>query len=194
MPLPTGLQTTIDGIRGLPWDTLIRNLSGEMPAVLMLVQAVAYVLALFFVISGLMMAAKSANPQARADHGSMAWLWSLTIGALMLALPTTIASVAVSLFGTAGTNPNPLAYVGQPTGAGRLAPLVPLLQVIGVIAVIRGLVVFRAVGMYGNYSKGNATFSRGLVLVISGVLLVHMQNMLGLVSSLTGLNVGAGLF
>lgn len=190
-----GLQTTIDGIKGLPWDTIIKNLAGEAPAVITLVQATAYLLGIIFTVTGLVMAAKSANPASRADHGKFAWVWSLGFGALMMALPTTLYSVAVSMFGTASMqSDNPMAYIGTVQGSGRLAPLVPILAIIGLISVIRGLVVFRSVAIYGNHSKGNATFSRGMVLVVAGVMLVHMKKVLLLVSGITGLSVGAGMF
>jgi hypothetical protein len=172
---------------------VLQNLAAEVGGLATLTSATAFVLGIFFVVASLLLAYRSANPASRADHRSMAWFWSLVIGAAMLALPTTIASVAVSMFGSGTTTDLTFAYTTGPT-AGKLAPLVPILKLIGVIAVMRGLVVMRTVGMYGNYSRGNATFHRGLVLIIAGVLLVHMQNTLQIASKLTGLNLGASLF
>ena len=191
-----GLQTTIDGIKGLPWDTIMKNLAAEVPKVITLVEATAYLLGIIFTATAFVMAAKSANPSSRADHGKYAWVWSLGFGALMMALPSTLASVATSMFGDATmAQSSSLSYLETRTqGSGKLGALEPILAVIGLISVIRGLVVFRAVGIHGNHSKGNASFSRGLVLVVAGVLLVHMKKVLLLVSGITGLSVGAGMF
>jgi hypothetical protein len=187
-----GFSTTLSSLSGLPWNTVLANLSASSGGVLQLVQTVAYCLGILFFITGILMAAKSANPAARAEHGKSGWFWSMVISAAMMSLPSTIASFTVTLFGASN---DPTSYMQlQTSGSGPLAPLVPLLAVFGLIAVIRGLMVWRTVGMYGNYSKGNATFGRGLVLVISGCLLCNLQPTLGIASSVTGLNVGAGLF
>ena len=190
------LQTTIDGIKGLPWETVIKNLAAEVPQVLTLVESVAYLLGIIFTVTAFVMAARSANPSEKNQHGKHAWVWSLGFGALMMALPTTLASIATTMFGAESmTQGNSLAYLDtRVQGSGSLAPLEPILAVIGLISVIRGLVVLRTVGLYGNHSRDNATFSRGMVLVIAGVFLVHMKKLLLLVSGITGLSVAAGLF
>lgn len=178
---------------GLSFVAVLQNLAGEVGGLATLASATAYVLGIFFVVASLLLAYRSANPASRADHRSMAWFWSLAVGCAMLALPTTIASVAVSMFGSSTTTDLTFAYSSGPAAA-PLAPLVPILKLIGVIAVMRGLTVMRTVGMYGGHTRGKATFNRGLVLIISGVLLVHMQKTLQAVSKLTGLNLGASLF
>lgn len=193
--MPPGIQSAMDSVTAFPWDQLIQNLAAEAPQMMGLVKAIAFLLGIIFFVTSLVMAAKSANPSSRADHGKNAWLWSMVTGVLMMALPETISSVAMTLFGGDGVPSNPMAYWDPVQGgSGKLAPLLPLLQIVGLIAVIRGLVVFRTVGMYGNHSKGNASVGRGLVLIIAGVMLVHMQNVLKMISGLTGLSMGANLF
>jgi hypothetical protein len=189
-----GLQNLIDSARGLPWDAVINNLASQAGGILLLVEAIAYLLGVVFMVSAFIMAAKAANPAARSDTGKSAWFWSMVFGTLLMALPSTIASISVSVFGDAASSDGAMAYMTQVQGTGKLAALVPLLKLFGVIAVVRGLVVYRTVSMYGNYSKGNATFGRGTVLVIAGVMLVHMKLVLGTVSDLTGMSLGAGLF
>jgi hypothetical protein len=152
-------------------------------------------LGIIFFASGLVMASKSANPASRADHGKMAWFWSILFASLLLAFPTTLAGLSTTMFGTDAMNAdNPFSYMGTVQGEGKLKGLLPILQLFGLIAVVRGLVVLRTVGMYGNYSKGNASFSKGLVLIIAGILLVNLKKTLGLASGITGMNIGAGLF
>lgn len=175
---------------GFSFLQVLENIAREVGGMATLVSAIAYVLGIFFVVAAIMLAKASAEPAARSDHRKSAWLWSLAAAALMLSLPTTIASVAVTMFGNGTTTDLTFAYTAAPER--KLAPLGPLLKLIGVIAVIRGIVVLRAVGMFGT--RGNVTFPRGLTLVIAGVALVHMKNVLGLMSQLIGLNLGASLF
>lgn len=177
---------------GFSFLQVVRNLADEAGHMSAAAAAVAYVLGFVFLISALLLAKESANPAARASHRSSAWFWSLTFSSLMFALPTTIASVSTIFFGPSSTTDLTFSYVQDE--AKPLAPLVPLLKLIGVIAVIRGLVILRAVGVYGNYARGNATLGRGLTLVLAGVAAVHMRRVLGLFSSITGLDLGANLF
>jgi hypothetical protein len=175
---------------GFSFLVVIENIAKETNSMANLATAVAYLLGIVFFVSGIMMAKRSADPAARADHGKMAWAWSFAFSALMLALPTTIASVGATMFGSSTPTDLTFAYISQPQK--KLAPLVPILKLIGVIAVIRGLMVLRKYSIQGE--RGNVTFGRGLTLVIAGVLLVHMKSVLGMLSSLTGLNLGASLF
>jgi hypothetical protein len=183
----------MDPTSSFSFQQVIENLARSAGDIGTLLAAIANVLGIFFVVAALLLAKASANPSARADHGKSAWLWSLVFGALMLSLPTTIASVAATMFGPSTTTDLTFAYTQQPDH--KLAALIPVLKIFGVIAVIRGLIVLRAVGMYGNHSKGNASFAKGLTLVIAGVLLVHMKNVLGgLLTSIIGVNLGTNLF
>jgi hypothetical protein len=187
--------TVLDSIKSLPWDLIVANLSKEAPGILNLLEAICYVLGIFFTITALLQAAKAGNPQARMDHGKQAWVWSLAAAVLFMAFPTTVATLSTTLFGVdAMTQDNPFSYLGNTVGTGKLAGLLPILQIIGIIAVMRGLIVWRNVGLYGNGSRANATFSRGLVLLVSGVLLVNLKKTLGVVAGITGLNIGMGLF
>ncbi|ART61221.1 hypothetical protein CBP36_19845 (plasmid) [Acidovorax carolinensis] len=109
----------------------------------------------------------------------------------MFALPTTIASISSTFFGNVSTDLT-FAYTASETK--KLAPLIPILKLIGVIAVIRGLVVLRTVAVYGNYARANNTLGKGLTLIVAGVLLVHMKETLGLVGSITGMKLGIDMF
>jgi len=183
----------LDAIKGFPWDELIKNLASQVGDVFVLVEVVAYLLGIIFLTSAFFLAVKATKPNS--DTSKFAWAWSLIFASFMFVLPTTIGSLSSTIFGDASmAADNPFAYMKTVTGTGKLAPLVPILAVIGVIAVIRGLMVLRMVGMYGGRAQGSNTFSRGMVLLIAGTLLVNMKKTLGLVSGLTGLNLGAGLF
>lgn len=176
---------------GFSFETVIVNLAGEAEGISYLLSAVAYAGGIFCVLMSFLLARRAADGSSRGQP-KMGWLWSLAIGTALIALPTTIASVAATMFGSTTTTDLTFGYTHNAAGP-RLAAMVPLLKVIGVIAVIRGLFVLRAVGIAGE-ARGNVTFARGITLIGAGVLAVHMKSTLQLFSTTTGLNLGAGLF
>ncbi|MEJ6002665.1 hypothetical protein [Paucibacter soli] len=179
------------------FESVLNALGMQAADFMTLVTAFAYAAGLLFVFLAFVMMTKAADPTARAAYGGMSWWWSLLTGVLLFALPETMSALGGTFFsGLADTNP--LVYsshLNGQLGMGNctLRGIRPLLMVFGYIAVIRGLIVFRTVGMYGNYSRGNATVTRGSVLCISGICLVHMQQLLAIINSATGLKLGEGL-
>lgn len=164
---------------------------------MMVVQAFAYVSGIFFLIMSIIMMTRRANPSARGSIGGQGsgWFWSLVVSVLLFALPTTMAVFGGTLFPDASTSP--LAYSGYlngqnlAVGSCKLGGIRPLLVVFGFIAVIRGLLIAREIGISG--AQQNKTPSRAFILMISGLALVHMQEALALINSATGLKLGAGL-
>ena len=121
------IETTVDSLTGLPWDQLLTNIAGEVDGVFALIDVIAFLLGLIFLISGINLAAKSANPATRSDHGKLAWLWSLAFSTLFFSLPTTIGSLSVTFFGADSmASDNPFSYMKTVSGTGKLAALIPI--------------------------------------------------------------------
>src|ERR1035437_9075077 len=92
-------STLVNSITGFPWETLITNLAADIGGVFVLVEAVAYLLGIVFLVSAFNMAAKAANHHHKHDVGKFAWAWSLAFASLMFALPSTIGGLSVTMFG-----------------------------------------------------------------------------------------------
>jgi len=182
-------------------EAVMSALGMQAPDMMALVSAFAYAAGIFFVAISFSMMTKAANPTAQQSLGggghSLGWWWSLSIGVMLFALPETMSAIGGTFFaGIADTSPFLYStQLGGNLGAGScpLSGVRPLLMVFGYIAVIRGLIVFRAVGIHGNHSHGNASVGRGVVLCIAGILLVHMQQTLQIINSATNLTLGANL-
>jgi hypothetical protein len=184
------------------WDSIVAvmsKLGASAADAMLIVQGFAYLAGIVFLGMGIVMMTKAVNPQARTAYNGSAWFWSMLIGVLLFTLPETMSVISNTLLDGVATNSSPLAYSqyiqggNLAVGSCKLGGLRPLFVLFGFIAVIRGMLVFRTVGMYGNYSRGNATVARGFVLCTAGVMLVHMQEMLSLINQVTGLQLGAGL-
>lgn len=184
------------------WASIVgvmNRLGGSAADIMSLVQGFCYLGGILFLGLGIMMMTKAANPSARTSYNGSAWFWSMATGFLLFALPQSMAVLSGTFLDGVATNNSPLAYSAYMSGSNmavgscKLGGIRPLLVLFGFIAVIRGILIFRTVGMYGNYSRGNATVARGFVLCAAGVMLVHMQETLALINSTTGLQLGAGL-
>lgn len=187
------------------WDsivTVMSNLGGSAASFMLVVQAFAYAAGIFFLGMGIVMMTKTWNPQARgayANASTSGWFWSMATGILLFALPETMAVIASTMFDGLGDT-SPLAYARFVQGGNlavgncKLGGIRPLLVVFGFIAVIRGIIILRTVGMYGSHSRGNASASRGFILCGAGLALVHMHDIvLPAINKVTGLSLGAGL-
>ena len=186
-------MTIKESLQSFPWETLVANLAADSGNFFILIPAMAYVLAIAFLIAAIKQAANAGNPNSRSDHSKHAWVWSLGLSSVLFAFPTTIGGLTATMFGSDDTE-NAMAIMTKVQGSGKLAPLVPLFAIFGLLAVMRGLILLRGVAIYGNHSKGNASFSRSAVLIISGVLLVNFKKTLAAVSAMTGRPVGADMF
>ncbi|MFK4705810.1 vacuolar-type H+-ATPase subunit I/STV1 [Roseateles asaccharophilus] len=178
------------------FESVLNQLGLQAGDFMSLVTAFAYTTGILFVAIGIYAMTKAADPSARSSYSGWAWWWSLAIGCMLFALPQTMAALGGTFFdGMANTNP--LVYTEHLSGnlhpgSCTLSGIRPLLMVIGYIAVIRGLIVFRSVGMYGNHSHG-ASVGKGSWLCIAGIALVHMQQLLQMIQTNTGLKLGEGL-
>jgi hypothetical protein len=183
------------------WDSIVQvmsNLGASASDFMLIIQAFSYIAAIFCVVRGIMLMPQMAHGNYRKGNSSLFnWFWSLVVGVLLFALPETLSVLGSTFLPQANTSP--LAYSGYMNqgqglamGSCQLGGLRPLFVVIGFISVIRGLLVFRTVGMNGG-GHGNETFARGAILCVAGILLVHMQETLALINQVTGLNLGAGL-
>lgn len=195
------MEYTADTFRQ-SWASFVEVLSrlgGSAASMMSIISGFAYLTGLVFVGLSFYMMTKAADPQARTAYNNSSWFWSFLVGVLLFALPETMSVIASLFMDTSMADISPMAYSGYlqgqnlAVGSCKLGGIRPLFVVFGYIAVFRGLVVARTVGMYGNYSRGNATVGRAAILCLSGIGLVHMQQMISGINSITGLHLGAGL-
>lgn len=165
-------------------ESMVANLATQVPAVMKLVTALAYVLGVYFVFFGLLKLKQygEMRTQMSSDHTLKGPLIYLGIGAAMLYLPTTV-QVGLTTF---WTNPNPYGYVTQSDQWGQLYKTVFLvIELLGVIAFIRGLVILS--GMGGNAQQG--AFGRGMTHVIGGIFCINLYQFVQMVLGTLGIQM-----
>ena len=196
--IPVDTSSSLQGT----WASIVavmNNLGYSAASFMTVVQAFAYTAGIFFLGMGVVYMTRVANPNARSTmsgHRGEGWFWSVVAGVLLFALPETMSVIASTMFdGLANTSP--LAYAQYVQGGNlnpgscQLGGIRPLLVLFGFIAVIRGLMVLRAVGMH--HGGHNVTAARGFILCGAGIALVHMKEVLRLINGVTGLTLGSSL-
>lgn len=155
---------------------MIENLGKTIPSLMQLVTAIAYVMGMFLVIKGVAGLKEYGEQRTSArteHHGLKASLIAIFVGAALLYLPSSVR-VGLSTF---WSNPNPYAYVTDATNdswAALLNNVFLILQLIGTIAFIRGLIILSHAG--SHHSQGN--FGKAMAHIIGGILLINMYQFL----------------
>ena len=190
----SSIKTAVGGM-AVGIQGVMNNLGHQAPEMMSVVAAFAYTAGIFFVFMGIDMMTKSANQNSRAAYSGHGFVWSIGIGILLFSLPETMSYIGGTFFAGIVTT-NPLDYQSQlqgklGTGDCKLNGIRPLLMLFGYVAVIRGLMVFRSVGMHGG--QGKDTVWKGVVLCPAGLFLVHMRETLMIINATTGLKIGEGL-
>ncbi len=156
--------------------TFITNLAKTIPNLMQLVTATAYVMGMFFVINGVFHLKKygEQRSQASSDASLKGPLIYLCVGAALLYLPTTVR-VGLSTF---WANPFPYGYQSDETGAwaSLLKASFMIVQLIGVISFIRGLVMLTHMGGAGAGQQG--TLGKSLAHIIAGILCINLYDFL----------------
>lgn len=163
---------------------MLVNFAQSVPNLMRLVTAIAYVLGLYFMISALIKLkhfGESRTMMSR-EHSLAAPLTLLAVGAALIYLPTSI-QVGMSTF---WTNPNPYGYtIEKGQWMEFFNVIVLILQLIGVIAFIRGMVILAHVGSQGGHQ---ATFGKGLTHIIGGVLLINIFQFVQIIMATLGIS------
>lgn len=144
--------------------TMIENLRAQLPDVLILLQDFSYLLGFFYVGHGLWRGRNSLY-DARITKESV--LSQILLGAALIALPTLGWHTENSLFTGSHSSLQALAYTG-PGGQNMTTAVEAVeyfVQVVGWIAIVRGLMILREVG---NGSAGQGVTARKGVTHIMG--------------------------
>lgn len=149
--------------------TILQNLNAQVPNLMRMVTAIAYVMGMFFIVNGLLKLKQygEARTMMSQEHKLAPAIVYLVVGAMLLYFPTTVR-IGMSTF---WVEPNPYGYLDETDQwHAFLAVAFGIIQLIGVIAFIRGLVLLSHIG--GHSQQG--TLSRGLTHIIGGIFCINI--------------------
>jgi intracellular multiplication protein IcmC len=163
---------------------MLMHFTGTLPDFMRLVTASAYVLGMWTVTQGIMALKQYGEQRTQySSHASLkAPLIQFTVGTCLLYLPS---SVTIGL-NTFWSDPTPYAYLQEATDQWHMTIQggFMVVQLIGVISFIKGLLVLNKLGGAGAQHDA---FSRGLTHMIAGALCMNLYDFLGAVNSTVGL-------
>lgn len=144
-----------------------------------------YIVGLGLIFSGISQLKKLGNRTAfmNADSGVVGTLIRIVIGALLIFSPNFFEVITRTLFNS-GNIENQLAYPGTQTLITHLAPIIFVIQFIGMVAILRGfLILTKATGQGAQ----PGTLSKGFVHIFGGALAVNIVKTVDIVTSTFGL-------
>ncbi|MGE3622362.1 MAG: hypothetical protein AB7H77_00625 [Bdellovibrionales bacterium] len=180
---------------GVGLDVLMTNLVGNITGPLIsLVSVAAFVMGVLFIVVGLNKASKyGTDPRA---HGITNILAYLIIGGLLIAVGQTLDTVMGSLFGIGvadtvdyQTNVGTVlgwvavqALGGNANFAIAVAAALTFIQLIGILAFVRGLYIVKN-SLEGS---GQATMAQGFTHIVGGVLAINIYLFLEMMDATFG--------
>ncbi len=164
--------------------SMLINLSKELPNVMRLVTAFAYVMGFFFIVKGIIELKHFGESRSMMsqEHSLGKPLIFLAVGALLIYLP---GSVQVGLT-TFWTSPNPYGYLASDTKdnwTDLTDSVFVVIQLVGTISFIRGLVILTHVSGHGQ----PGTFAKAMAHIIAGVLCINLYQFLQAIFTTLGI-------
>ncbi|HSW70347.1 MAG TPA: hypothetical protein VLH77_00010 [Gammaproteobacteria bacterium] len=162
---------------------MLTNFATSVPTLMKLVTAGAYVMGMFLVISSIMGMKHFGEMRTMAsqEHSLTGPLVGFFVGVAMLYLPSTVRSGLSTFWVTT----NPYAYLN--TASDQYTIFINacygIIQLIGVIALIRGLLIMKQVG--GGRAQ-QATLKAGLAHLVGGILCINIYNTIQVLEATVG--------
>lgn len=175
-----------DNVYAVPTlDQVIANISNNIGALMQMVTGLAYILGFYYVIVGVMELKHfgEARTMMSSEHGLKKPLIHIFVGAALIYLPTSIKTGIETLW----QQPSPLAYVVEKGNAWSelVGNSFMILQFIGVIAFIRGLIKLSHLGGHGGQP---GQFGSAMTHIIGGILCINMYDTVKMVLATLGMD------
>lgn len=148
--------------------TMFANLGGSLPPILQMIFGMSYVIGGYYVFIALRRLWKMGTGDPHIHTESVAM--GLAIAGCLIAAPTAVGADLGTFFAT--TTPSILQYSGPggPEMTTAAQAIVLFIQIVGVIAVIRGFMILRAVA-HGNTRD---TVSKGMTHIVGGAFAANV--------------------
>lgn len=176
-PIITGSTTNVSA------QTMLYNISQQIPNLMRLATAIAYVLGMFMMVRGIMILkhAGEMRMQMSHEHSIIKPIIYLVVGAMLTYLPSAV-QVGLSTF---WNDPNPYGYLNDQNEWFEFINVIfVIVQLVGVIAFIRGLNILSHLGGHGGHQ---GTFAKGLTHIIGGVLCINIYQFVQVIMVTLGL-------
>ena len=168
--------------------TVLENIANQMPVLMSMVTAIAYVMGMYFIFYGILKLKQYGEMRSQMMHerhlqGS---IMLIVVGSVLLYFPTSV-QIGLSTF---FSSPSPYAYLTQTQGTTQwssfLNDVFLVVQLFGTIAFIKGLVILSH--LTGGQGQPGA-FAKGITHVIGGLLCINIYQAVQVVFNTIGIQV-----
>lgn len=174
---------SIPNASSLTIQQMIINIANTMPDLLAMFSAITYVIGFLLVLKGIYKLKEYGEMRTSMSSQTNLWppLITITIGTLLIFFISTYQVGLQTLF----SYTSPLAYTEGSDSAEDLIPaVVSIMQVVGVIAFIRGMLLLNNAGHPGAQQGG---IGKGLAFIIGGLLAINIYGTFEmLINTITG--------
>lgn len=162
---------------------IIKNIAETVPQLMLFTTALAYVLGFFFVFYGIILLKKygEQRTQMSGEAKLAAPLLNIFVGAALIYLPSAVQSGLTTFW----LNPNPYGYEGEAGDEWSefIKACFLIIQLVGVIAFIRGLLLLTKLGGQGQ----PGSFGKAMAHIIGGIFCIDMYDFLQAIFQTFGL-------
>lgn len=172
-------------VQGLSAESMLVHIAQQVPNLMRFVTAFAYVFGMYLIIHGVIRMKHFGEMRTMMshEHSVMGPIVMLAVGTLLLYLPTSV-QVGVSTF---WAEPNPYGYVQQGNQwQDFINVCYTIIQLIGTIAFVRGLIILSHVGRGGGGHQGG--MAKGMTHVVGGILCINIYQFVQVMTSTLGLS------
>lgn len=176
---------TVD-LSNLSPETILTNISeNALPNLMRLVTAISYVLGMVFIFRGVVKLKHvgEMRTQMSHEHNIATPITLIAVGALLLYLPSSV-QIGMSSF---WSDPSPYSYTeNQDQWSQFINVCFMVVQFVGTVAFIRGLIILSHMGGGGHQQGG---LSRGLTHIIGGIFCINIYQFVQVVMATIGLGI-----
>lgn len=170
----------------LDFNAMLGALQNAAPILNRLVVATAYVIGFWFVISAISELKKigqSATMQSQQGMGGP--IVKLLIGVLLMYFPSTVSTGLSAVWGAGSTILTYTKNSSDPFAAAK-AGAIAIVQVVGYISFVRGLVMLAHSSDQGSQQGG---LSKGIMHIIGGILAINVVATIQLIQNTLGITI-----
>ena len=171
-------------------DSIFSNLSTSLSGVSQFLTALSYVIGIYLTVSAVFKFKKFGHRTAfmHVEAGMFGPIMQFFIGVGLLYTPTFIGVLNATVFGDSSID-DVMAYStsgSSPDWASAIEPMYQTIQVIGLIAFLRGwLILTKSVQKDGGNQPGQTT--KGIIHIIGGVMAMNITRTIDIITASFGL-------
>lgn len=165
-------------------QTMLQNIAQQVPELMKMVTAFGFVIGMYLIIAGIMKLKHVGESRTMMSHEHSVFgpILMIAMGAMLLYLPTAV-QVGMATF---WTDPNPYGYLDQKDQFTEfLNDAFMIIQLIGVIAFIRGLIILSK----GSGQSHQSMFAKGVTHIIGGIFCINIFQFVQVILATLGVDI-----